>query len=67
MREEARFSSVKMGSLWAKRSRMRRYEYFSSIVIEFSALGRRMQGARVLARDTTYCSSAEVSSIRRVK
>jgi len=32
-----------------------------------SLRGRRMQGAMLLARDTTKASSAEVSSMRRVK
>ena len=66
-REEARFNSEKMASLWAKRSRMRRYEYLSSIVIDVSVLGRNTQGASALPRAVMYASSAEVSSMRRVK
>jgi hypothetical protein len=49
-REEARLSSVKIASLWLKRSRIRRYEYRSSIVMDVSTFGRRMQGARLVAR-----------------
>ena len=47
---DARFSSPKISSLWAKRSRRRRYECFSCIVREVSVLGRRMHGAKLLAR-----------------
>jgi hypothetical protein len=53
VREEARFSSLKISTLWAKRSRMRRYENFSSIVIEVSVFGRKMHGERVVARAAT--------------
>jgi hypothetical protein len=66
-RELARLSSLKILDLWAKRSRIRRYECFSSRVMELSTRGRRMHGARLWARAVMYVSSAEVSSIRRVK
>ena len=46
---------------------MRRYEYLSSIVIEVSVFGLSTQGERVVARDEMYASSAEVSSMSRVK
>lgn len=46
LRVDMRLSSVKMGSLWAKRSRTSRLACFSSIVREVSVRGRRMHGAK---------------------
>lgn len=66
-REDARLSSPKMASLCAKRSRMSRTLNFSVMEREFSCLGRRMQGARFAASAAVYASSAEVSSMRRLK
>jgi hypothetical protein len=37
------------------------------MVMDVSTLGRRIQGARIVARLATYVSSAEVSSISLVK
>lgn len=46
---------------------MRRYEWRSCIVKGVSLRGRRIQGLKLLASDETKVSSAEVSSMRRVK
>jgi hypothetical protein len=67
LRDDALFKAEKISSLWANRSRIKRYENFSSIVIEVSVLGRRMHGAKLVANAETYSSSAEVKSISLVK
>lgn len=67
LRVDMRFSSLKMASLCAKRSRTSLYACFSSRVRDVSVLGRRMHDATVVARVETYVSSAEVRSMRRVK
>lgn len=64
---DIRFNSLKMGSLCANRSRTKRVECFSSSVSDVSVRGLSTHGASVDANEDTYSSSAEVSSMSRVK